>query len=416
MKTTAFKNTDIGPIPEDWGTSPIGVICDIQLGKMLDEEKNIGEPKPYLGNRAVQWNRIVLDGISTIRLTPEEQKRYLLQDGDLLVCEGGEVGRSAIWRTDLPECYYQKALHRLRSKNGNTICIEFLLQLFHLYSTSGIFESSVTKTSIAHLPKDKLENILVPLPPLPEQRRIAAALSDADELVASLDKLIEKKKRVKEGAMQRLLSGETRLPGFTGKWVEKKLGECSSIARGGSPRPIEMYLTTDPTGVNWIKIGDVGDDAKYIESTSERIVPEGASHSRLVASGDLILSNSMSYGRPYILKIDGCIHDGWLVIQKYSDTFDTEFLYYGLRTSAVTNQYQALAAGSSVHNLNKELVGNVVVLTPPTLAEQRAIAAVLSDMDAEIAALSRERAEAARIKQGMMQELLTGKTRLVKGE
>lgn len=106
------------------------------------------------------------------------------------------------------------------------------------------------------------------------------------------------------------------------EWEALSLGEHSQIFRGGSPRPIQEFLTTSDTGVNWIKIGDVDADAKYITATEEKIIPEGVSRSRMVYEGDLILSNSMSYGRPYIMNIQGCIHDGWLVIQKYDKAFD----------------------------------------------------------------------------------------------
>ena len=195
-------------------------------------------------------------------------------------------------------------------------------------------------------------------------------------------------------------------------WGLKRLGDCATIARGGSPRPIESYLTTQPDGLNWVKIGDVTVGAKYIEKTAERILPSGLSSTREVKSGDFLLSNSMSFGRPYIMKISGCIHDGWLVIQDYKNDFDQEFLYYVLGSDLVLKQYATYAAGSSVLNLNKDVVSRVVVMTPP-LAEQKAIAEVLSDMDAEISGLEAQKAKFESIKQGMMQELLTGKTRLV---
>ena len=97
-------------------------------------------------------------------------------------------------------------------------------------------------------------------------------------------------------------------------WEWERLGNISTIARGGSPRPIKAYITNDANGVNWIKIGDTEKDGKYIFSTKEKIKPEGVSKSRFVKSGDFLLTNSMSFGRPYILKTEGCIHDGWLVI------------------------------------------------------------------------------------------------------
>ena len=157
--------------------------------------------------------------------------------------------------------------------------------------------------------------------------------------------------------MQQLLSGKKRINGFNDKWVMKKLGDCCEIYRGGSPRPIEAYLTN--IGINWIKIGDVSANSKYITQTEEKITEVGAKHSRFVHKGDFILSNSMSFGRPYILQIDGCIHDGWLVIQNYQTNYETDFLYYLLGSDIVFMQYIGMAAGSSVQNLNKEKVANV---------------------------------------------------------
>lgn len=248
--------------------------------------------------------------------------------------------------------------------------------------------------------------------PPQEQHRIASALTNIDELIASLDKLIAKKKDIKQGAMQQLLIGNIRLKGFTEPWVEKRLGNCATILRGGSPRPIEAYLTTNQDGINWIKIGDVRPNDKYIRSTAEKIIPEGASRSRQVKKGDFILSNSMSFGRPYILDIDGCIHDGWLVIMDYSETYDMDFLYYMLSSEAVFEQYIAMAAGSSVKNLNKEKVSDITLCSPNSIKEQRAIATILTDMDNELAALEAKRSKYTMIKDGMMQQLLTGKIRL----
>jgi len=195
------------------------------------------------------------------------------------------------------------------------------------------------------------------------------------------------------------------------KWENVELGEEADIYRGGSPRPIQKYITYRNDGINWIKIGDVAPNAKYINATEERIIPEGANYSRPVNKGDFVLSNSMSFGRPYILKIDGCIHDGWLTIQNYQKNFDTDFLYYVLSSENTFQQYASMAAGSSVQNLNKEKVSKVVICKPP-LPEQHHIATVLSDTDNLIAALEKLIAKKRAIKQGAMQELLTGKRRL----
>ena len=164
------------------------------------------------------------------------------------------------------------------------------------------------------------------------------------------------------------------------KWPIKKLGDVLKISRGGSPRPIENYLTEDVNGLNWIKIGDVEVGAKYITQTKERIKKEGLKKTRKVYVGDFLLSNSMSFGRPYITKIDGCIHDGWLTLKDESKIFDTNFLYHVLGSNAVKEQFQKYASGAVVKNLNVDAVSKVVIAIPP-LAEQQRIAALLDTAD-----------------------------------
>lgn len=195
-------------------------------------------------------------------------------------------------------------------------------------------------------------------------------------------------------------------------WNIEKLGNSANIVRGGSPRPIESYLTTSADGINWIKIGDVAVGQKYIRHTAEKIIASGVNHSREVKVGDLLLSNSMSYGRPYILSIDGCIHDGWLAISSYEQHFDKEFLCYILASKYVERQYGELAAGTGVKNLNKTIVKQVKLAYPSDKKEQRAIANALSDIDALIEAKEALLEKKRAIKLGAMQELLTGKKRL----
>lgn len=163
-------------------------------------------------------------------------------------------------------------------------------------------------------------------------------------------------------------------------WTEKTFEQFIKIKRGASPRPIEAYLTKSHNGVNWIKIGDASKGSKYITATKEKITEQGAVHSVSVFPGDFILSNSMSFGRPYILKIDGCIHDGWLRLFDFSEDADGEFLYYLLSSNYVQNQYSAFAAGSGVQNLNKEVVKKVSIYLPP-MTEQKRIVETLSSFD-----------------------------------
>ena len=163
-------------------------------------------------------------------------------------------------------------------------------------------------------------------------------------------------------------------------WEQRKFSELVQIERGGSPRPIDDFITNAPNGLNWVKIGDAPTQGNYITKTAEKIRPEGLSKTREVHPGDLILSNSMSFGKPYIMGIDGCIHDGWLLIRNTYGVFDLTFLCHLLGTPQMLSQYRSLAAGSTVNNLNKELVGNTYV-TIPSITEQRVLGAYLEQLD-----------------------------------
>ena len=169
----------------------------------------------------------------------------------------------------------------------------------------------------------------------------------------------------------------------------KTLGKTSSIIRGASPRPIKKFITSDDKGVNWIKIGDVKPGEKYITTVKEKITLEGAMKSRFVNIGDFILSNSMSFGRPYILKVDGCIHDGWLAISQYEDFYDRDFLYYLLCSSKVQAEFKKkVSFGGAVQNLNSDIVKSVALPVPP-LEVQREIVRTLDNftfLSAELAA------------------------------
>ena len=175
----------------------------------------------------------------------------------------------------------------------------------------------------------------------------------------------------------------------TFSWEQRKFSELVQIERGGSPRPIDDFITDAPNGLNWVKIGDAPTQGNYITKTAEKIRPEGLSKTREVHPGDLILSNSMSFGKPYIMGIDGCIHDGWLLIRNTYGVFDLTFLCHLLGTPQMLSQYRSLAAGSTVNNLNKELVGNTYV-TIPSITEQRVLGAYLEQLDNLITLHQRE--------------------------
>lgn len=160
------------------------------------------------------------------------------------------------------------------------------------------------------------------------------------------------------------------------KWEEKTINDVCIVERGSSPRPIKDFITTDNNGVNWIKIGDCS--GKYVTNTAQKITQEGAKKSRYVKVGDFIISNSMSYGKPYILKIDGYIHDGWFVLRLNNDLVNTDYFYYLLSSNYIREQYDALATGAIVQNISSDLIKKVTFKLPP-LQEQQRIVKILNE-------------------------------------
>ena len=414
MIETKFKQTELGPIPEDW---EVGTFADFLNTFSAGATPYRGIPDNFIGQ--IPWissgelnyceindtrEHISLDAQRNAHLTVHKPGTFLIAITGLEAA--GTRGRCAFIKT--PSTTNQSCL---AINSTDKMTVRYLFWFYRQWSnylafnfSQGSKQQSFTAEIVKKLP--------IYAPPYKEQVAIAEALNDVDSLIRELDTLIEKKQAVFQGSMQELLTGNHRLPGFSVPWKHIIFGDTVNIYRGGSPRPIENFITTNPNGLNWIKIGDVRPKDKYIVHTTEKIIPEGLSSTREVHVGDFILSNSMSFGRPYILKIDGCIHDGWLAITNYESTFDKDYLYYLLGSDSVYQQYLCLAAGSGVLNLNKKLVASVE-LDIPEIAEQQAIATILSDMDAEIAELEAKREKYTAIRQGMMQQLLTGKIRLI---
>ena len=402
-----YKKTEVGVIPEDWGVSTVGCEFEVKLGKMLDAEKNVGVSKPYLGNKAVQWDRIDISDLPTVPMSRADIERFRLRRGDLLVCEGGEVGRAAIWDGPIEECYYQKAIHRLRPVGGFDSRV--MAALLRLWSDRGQLVNYVTQTSIAHLPREKFMEVPMPVPPPMEQRAIAEALGDVDALLGALEQLIAKKRDLKQAAMQQLLTGQKRLPGFAlsdrlkhtdvgvvpEDWKVQKVGEIATVGRGRvishreisnalSPTyPVYSSQTSDGGVMGYIGTFDF--EGEYITWTTD-----GAN------AGTVFHRN----GRFNCTNVCGTIkltRDNAIFAAKVLGRFVPRHVSRNLGNPKLMN----------------DVMKRIQIPLPPNVQEQTAIAEVLSVMDAELAALEQRLAKTRDLKQGMMQELLTGRTRLV---
>ena len=261
-------------------------------------------------------------------------------------------------------------------------CLDFIHDVFQIIDWKKKDES----TGVPSLSKEAINDTNVMVPKIDEQIIIGGFSARIDHLITLHQRKLEKLKIVKKAMLENCFPKKGkkvpkfRFSGFTGDWEQRKLSDLVQIERGGSPRPIDDYITDASNGLNWIKIGDAPAQGNYITKTAEKIRPEGLSKTREVHPGDLILSNSMSFGKPYIMGIYGCIHDGWLLIRNTYNFFDLTFLCHLLGTPQMLNQYRSLAAGSTVNNLNKELVGNTVV-TIPNIDEQRVIGQYSEHLD-----------------------------------
>ena len=403
-----YKSSPLGIIPEDWEVKRLGDACDYvdyrgkspnksSNGVFLVTAKNIRDG--YI-DYDISKEFIPIDEFE------ETMRRGKAQIGDVLITTEAPLGHIA--QIDNSNIALAQRVIKYRGKAGlrNTYLKYYLMS----EGFQTILIANATGSTALGIKGSRLHQLPIIIPNQQEQDSIITVLSLWDSAISKQTALIEKLTLRKRGLMQQLLTGRKRLEGFSGEWKEVRLGDVASINRGGSPRPIEDYIT-DGDGYNWIKIGDVGVDAKYITRTEEKIIKEGLSKTRFVKSGDFILSNSMSFGRPYILKIDGCIHDGWLVIQEYDKTFNIDFLYYILGYDTTLAQYKSMAAGSGVLNLNKEIVKEVMLKTP-SIDEQKAIATILVESDKEIELANKKLERLQEQKKGLMQVLLTGKRRI----
>jgi type I restriction enzyme, S subunit len=217
----------------------------------------------------------------------------------------------------------------------------------------------------------------LPLPLLAEQGRIAQVLDKADALQAKRFEAIDQLTLLTQSVFLDMLGDPAANPKG---WPRLELQELFEIARGGSPRPIEDFITGADDGINWIMIGDATEGGKYITKTRKRIRPEGANRSRSVKPGDFLLTNSMSFGRPYIMQTSGCIHDGWLVLSPKTTEFEPDYFYALLGSRAVFTEFERRASGATVKNLNIELVRSVSVPVAP-VNEQREFARAVTAIE-----------------------------------
>ncbi|MBL1179073.1 restriction endonuclease subunit S [Pantanalinema sp. GBBB05] len=426
-----YKQTEVGLIPEDWEVCSVGHMGEVVTGKALAVNAP-GQHRPYLRTKNVFDGRIDIDDVLTMPMTDAQFTHFMLMRGDVLLNEGQSlelVGRCAMYQDEYPEpCAMQNQLLRFRARVD--VSAAFASHLFRYCQQTGIFARiALQTTSVAHLGSKRFERLLLPWPKSEaEQRSIAQALSDVDRLIAALERAIAKKQAIKTATMQQLLTGKKRLPGFgEGKgyketevgiipddWILKPLEKVSAfITKGSTPTTYGFSWTQD--GILFLRSECVSENG--LDLSQSMFISEKA-HSALsrseLRSGDLLITITGNVGRVVYLDEDfgvGNMNQHIARVRINDNGVCSKFVYYYLNQTIVRRAFNAITTGQAYPQISLKQVRDAFV-PMPLLEEQRAIATVLSDMDAEIAALESRLTKTQSIKQGMMQQLLTGKVRL----
>lgn len=383
-------------IPKGWKVKKLGEICILDKGKI----ENCGE-LPYL---EVKFLRNLKNAdIKEKGIVVEKNQAVILVDGE----NSGEVFK-------VKTKGYLGSTFRILKLSDN---VNFDYFIFFMNFVSLKFKNSKVGSAIPHLNKKLFNECEIPLPNLMEQKAIADKLDDSfakiENAITNLINAKENLKLYKQSVLKSAFNGDLLPNTSPTHWEVKKLGEIFNIVRGGSPRPIKSYLTDDKNGINWIKIGDIETGSKYITHTKQKILASGLKKSRAVKAGDLLLTNSMSFGRPYISKINGAVHDGWLIFEPKIQ-ISKDYVFYFFSSSDTYSKLSNLAVGSTVKNLQINFLENFEIPLPP-LSEQNLIVAEIDRrfaiVDKTLNLIDKSIQNAKNLKQSILKKAFSGELR-----
>ncbi|MFY7798519.1 MAG: restriction endonuclease subunit S [Dolichospermum sp.] len=403
-----YKVTEVGVIPDDWEVKKLGDIFEFKNG-LNKEKKFFGAGTPIVNYMDVYKNRGLTEKHLKGRVTVTEQeiKTYEVRENDVFFTRTSEtveeIGISSVIIDNVQNTVFSGFILRARPKNHDLInsykqyCFSSQIIRSQIISTSSYTTRALTNGKL-------LSNIIISIPPLAEQKAIAHALSDVDNLITAIDQLITKKRNIKQGTMQELLTGKKRLPGFSGKWEVKKLGDIAAIRKQkiDSKKVVSQLFCVE---LEHIDQGS-GRLLGYTETTNK------SSIKNVFYKNDILFGKLRAYLRKYwFASTNGvCSTEIWPFVV-VPDILLPEYLYFCIQTDKFI-ETASMAYGTHMPRSDWNVITNYYIPLPP-LPEQKAIAEILTDIDKEIEALEKKRDKYKAIKQGMMQELLTGKTRII---
>jgi len=412
-----YKSTEVGLIPEGWDFQPL---------------EHITDPQRPIGYGIVQTGKLVRNGVKCIRvvdivnggidsenlITTTEQisqayKRTLLREGDLVLALRGRIGAVAVINLALAGTNLTRGVALLSS--SEVFDSNYLSQYLASPFGKETFERNLNGSALQEIPIASLRKMHVVVPPLFEQRAIASALSDVDTLLARLDQLITKKRDLKLATTQQLLTGQTRLPGFSGDWVEQSIASFSAfVSKGSTPTTYGfkwvnsgiLFLRSECVSANGLDLSQ----SMFISESAHACLSRGE-----VVAGDILITITGNVGRVVQLGTDfsvGNTNQHIARIRVKDPKVSSAFVFHWLSQKTVRAVFEKNTTGQAYPQISLKQVRETQIPLP-SRDEQTAIATVLSDMDAELAALEARREKTRALKQGMMQELLTGRIRLV---
>ncbi|WP_294964118.1 restriction endonuclease subunit S [Sulfurimonas sp.] len=380
-------------------------------GLTVEEYKDIGEFYLVTGtdfeNGFVNWDSCHF--VDKYRYV--QDKNIQLKNDDVIVTKDGTIGKIGYVKNLPLPATLNSGVFLVRAV-GDKIYQKYLYYIF----TSEIFREFLNRltagSTINHLYQKDFIHFEFQAPKIEEQKAIATALSDTDELISSLEKLISKKQDIKKATMQQLLTGKKRLDGFCGKWKKKRLGKIAKFRRGSFPQPYGLSKWYDEqNGMPFIQVYDVDKNMRLKNSTKQKISKIAEQYSVFIKKDTLILTIQGSIGRIALTQYDAFIDRTLLIFTNYLIPINK--IYFMYQVFELFQIEKQKAQGGTIKTITKEELSSYKISIPPTKEEQTAIATILSDMDKEIEKLKSKLSKTKAIKEGMMQELLTGKTRLI---
>ncbi len=388
-----YKRTAAGVIPEDWNVDRIDRHASIKTGSKNTQDKREGGKYPFF-----------------VRSQEVERINTYSYNGEAVLTAGDGVGTGKVFHYIHGRFDVHQRVYRISNFSDRLDGRYFFFQFSERFRHR--IMSMTAKSSVDSVRMETIAGMRIPLPPRREQRAIAAALSDSNELIRSLEALIAKKQATKQATMQQLLTGRTRLPGFGGEWAGRRLGELGAFRKGKGIRRTELR----ETGARCVRYGELYTRYQnYVVNPVSRIPKDVAATALRIEKGELLFAGSGETAE----EIGICVayigeepaYAGGDIIVLRAPGQDPVYLAHLLNAPVAARQKARMAQGDAVVHIRADHLAEIELPLPP-VREQRAIAAVLSDMDAEIEALERRLDKARALKQGMMQQLLTGSIRL----